>query len=145
MCGDLPDGKKGLWFTNAAGLASAIVGSESCSINDHIFLSQILEHGGPGLHIYPSGTGWSTYTSEIGLLSKPFRLAELRWRYSNPPPHGELLKSMSEFSFKNFRRTPIGNPFYKIVSNCYGSLCLVMVSALLHVYPIIATQRTIIR
>jgi hypothetical protein len=65
MWGALSDERTGLSFTVAAGLASAVIfGSESPG--DHILLSQIRN-----LPFHP-------------LL----RLAGLRWRYSNPPPHG---------------------------------------------------------
>jgi hypothetical protein len=52
-----------------------------------------LSWGSPNLgarlpYFYPPGTGWPSYTPGTGF---PFlcllRLARLRWRYSNPPPH----------------------------------------------------------
>jgi hypothetical protein len=60
---------------------------------DRILLSQFLilpQPGGPGTHIYipqeqggpdiPPGTGFP--------FRRLLRLEGLRWRYSNPPPHG---------------------------------------------------------
>jgi hypothetical protein len=58
-------------------------------IHNHTLLShlRLLQHGGPGPQEYggpviPPGTGFP-----FCLL---LRLAGLRWRYFNPPPHGEL-------------------------------------------------------
>jgi hypothetical protein len=40
-------------------------------------------------YLYPPGTGWPSYTQGIGFpFCRLLRLAGLRWRYSNPPPHG---------------------------------------------------------
>jgi hypothetical protein len=78
-------------------LASAVnIRSESRGSHDHILLSQIRnssQPGGPGPCIYilqeqgslviPPGTGFP--------FRRLLRLAGLRWRYSNPPPHGDRL------------------------------------------------------
>jgi hypothetical protein len=40
--------------------------------------------------LYPQGTGWPSYTpGHCVPFCRLLRLTELRWRYSNPPPHGE--------------------------------------------------------
>jgi hypothetical protein len=70
------------------GLARAVtLGSKSCRTHDHVLLSHLRppQHGGPGPRIYitrnmPTGTGFP--------FRRLLRLAGLRWRYSNPPPHG---------------------------------------------------------
>jgi hypothetical protein len=50
-------------------------------------------------YLYPPGTGWPSYTPGTGF---PFRSllrhSGLRWRYSNPPPHG-----MSPIRLLSFR------------------------------------------
>jgi hypothetical protein len=41
------------------------------------------------LYLCPPVTGWSSYTPGTGFrFPRLLRLAGLRWRYSNPPPHG---------------------------------------------------------
>jgi hypothetical protein len=70
-------------------LASAVIlRSESLGTQDHILLPKIRDS--PNLEgripvFIPPGTGFP-----FRLL---LRLAGLRWRYSNPPPHGESLGS----------------------------------------------------
>jgi hypothetical protein len=77
-----------------------ILGSKSSRIQDHILLSHLRhpQPGGPGSCIYipqeqgdpviPSGTGFP--------FRRLLRLAGLRWRYSNPPPHrSEIVLSFS--------------------------------------------------
>jgi hypothetical protein len=40
-------------------------------------------------YLYPPGTGWPSYTPGHWVpFCRLLRLSELRWRYSNPPPHG---------------------------------------------------------
>jgi hypothetical protein len=74
---------------------AVILGSESHGTHGHILLSQIRdcpnlegkvpvftsrqEQGDP---VIPQGTGFT--------FRRLLRLVGLRWRYSNPPPHGEL-------------------------------------------------------
>jgi hypothetical protein len=42
------------------------------------------------LYLYPPGTGWPNYTPGHWVpFCRLLRLAGQRWRYSNPPPHGE--------------------------------------------------------
>jgi hypothetical protein len=63
----LSDERMGLSFTIAVGFASTVIlGSESRGTGDHILLSHILD--------FP--------------FYRLLRLAGLRWRCSNPPPHG---------------------------------------------------------
>jgi hypothetical protein len=43
------------------------------------------------LYLYPPGTEWPSYTPEHWIpICRLLRLAGLRWRYSNPPPHGYI-------------------------------------------------------
>jgi hypothetical protein len=50
------------------------------------------------LYLCPPGTGWPSYTPGTGFPFRRFlRLAGLRWRYSNPPPHWEV-KVMTMFN-----------------------------------------------
>jgi hypothetical protein len=47
------------------------------------------------LYLYPPGTGWPSYTPGIGFpFCRLLRLAGLRWRYSNPPPHGSIVSEI---------------------------------------------------
>jgi hypothetical protein len=69
-------------------LASAVIlGSESRRTHDRTLLSQIRDC--PNLDSQVPITGWPSYTPRhwvhFGCL---LRLAGLRWKYSNPPPHG---------------------------------------------------------
>jgi hypothetical protein len=71
----------------------APLGSESRGTQDHILLSQFLklQPGGPGPRIYiPQEQGGPVILPGTGFpLCRLLRLAGLRWRYSNPPPHGK--------------------------------------------------------
>jgi hypothetical protein len=69
-------------------------GSESCGTEDHILLSQFLrlpQPGGPGPRTYtPQEQGGPVITPGTEFpFRRLLRLAGLRWRYSNPPPHGK--------------------------------------------------------
>jgi hypothetical protein len=74
-------------------LASAIIlRRESRGTHDHISLSQIRDshypEGQVPVFIFP-GTGWPNYITRHWVpFRRLLRLAELRWRFSNPPPHG---------------------------------------------------------
>jgi hypothetical protein len=76
------------------GLASAApLWSESHGTQDHILLSQFLrlpQPGGLGPRIYiPQEQGGPVIPPGTGFpFCRLLRLAELRWRYSNPPTHG---------------------------------------------------------
>jgi hypothetical protein len=78
------------------GLVSAVhLWSESHGTQDHILLSQfsrLLQRGGSGSRIYiPQEQGGPVIPPSTGFpLYRLLRLAGLRWRYSNPPPHGWL-------------------------------------------------------
>jgi hypothetical protein len=67
-------------------LASAVIlRSESRRTHDHIWLSQIRDFAnlkGQGGPVIPPGNGFP--------FRRLLRLAGLRWRHSNPPPHGTL-------------------------------------------------------
>jgi hypothetical protein len=85
MWGALSDERTGLSFIIAAGPRQRILGSESLAAHDHILLSQFRdsvhqEQSGP---VIPPGTGFR--------FCRLLRLAGLRWRHSNPPPHGDTL------------------------------------------------------
>jgi hypothetical protein len=42
-------------------------------------------------YLYPPGTGWPSYTPGHWVpFCRLLQLAGMRWRYSNPPPHGEV-------------------------------------------------------
>jgi hypothetical protein len=54
-------------------------------------------------YLYPLGTGWPSYTPGHWVpFCRLLRLAGKRWKYSNPPPHGEervlLYHRVQEFS-----------------------------------------------
>jgi hypothetical protein len=77
-------------------LASAVpLGSHSRGTQVHILLSQFLrlpEPGGPGPRIYiPKEQGGPVIPPSTGFpFRRLLRPAGLRWKYSNPPPHGSL-------------------------------------------------------
>jgi hypothetical protein len=83
-------------------LASAVIfGSASRGIRDNILLSQILDF--------------------------PFRrlllLAGLRWRYSNPPPHGRLIHWSSCPGYKFSAPTTYKTPFFCLLRiRCRGNV-----------------------
>jgi hypothetical protein len=75
------------------GLARATThGPKFRRTHDHILLSHLRlpQSGGPGLQIYiPQEQGGPVKSPGIGFLFRHlYRRAELRWRYSNQPPHG---------------------------------------------------------
>jgi hypothetical protein len=75
------------------GLARAVtLRSKSRRTHGHILLSHLRlpEPGGPGPRIYiPQEQGGPAIPSGTGFpFCRLLRLAGLRWRYSNPPPHG---------------------------------------------------------
>jgi hypothetical protein len=76
-------------------LASAVnLRSKSRGTHDHILLSQIRDspnlEAGPRIYI-PQEQGGPVIPPGTGCpLRRLLRLAGLRWRYSNPPPHGML-------------------------------------------------------
>jgi hypothetical protein len=64
------------------------LGSKSRSSHGHILLSH-LTWKARFPYLYPPGIGWSSYTPGTGFpFCRHLRLAGLRWRYSNLPPHG---------------------------------------------------------
>jgi hypothetical protein len=80
--------------------------------------SRLPKPGGPGLRIYipeeqggpviPPGTGFS--------FRRLLRLAGLRWRYSNPPPHGILSVLLSVPSYSSSALTP-RKTLYSVIKN----------------------------
>jgi hypothetical protein len=78
-------------------LASAgTFGSDSHGTRDHNLLSQILD--------FP--------------FRRLLRLAGLRWRYSNPPPHGSDLNSRINSPFYNFPRTVLKSSSSRFLLYC---------------------------
>jgi hypothetical protein len=79
------------------GLASAVpLVSESSGTQDRILLSQVLrvpEPGRPGLRLYiPQEEGGPVIPpGTVFPFRRLLRLVELRWRYSNPFPHGAAI------------------------------------------------------
>jgi hypothetical protein len=74
-------------------LASAVIlRSECCGTHYHILLSdsRLPQPGGPGPRIYiPQEQGGPVIAPGTGFhFRRLIWLAGLRWRYSNPPPHG---------------------------------------------------------
>jgi hypothetical protein len=77
----------------ALGLVRAVfLGSESRGNHRHILLSLIREPrtwGARSPYLYTPGTGWPSYALGTRFLYRRLlRFVGLRWRYSNPPPHG---------------------------------------------------------
>jgi hypothetical protein len=74
-------------------LARAVtLGSKSRRTHDHILLSHLRlpQPGGPGPCIYvPQEQGGPVIPLGPGFPFVASRLAGMRWRYSNPPPHEE--------------------------------------------------------
>jgi hypothetical protein len=79
-------------------LANAVpLGPESRGTEDHSLLSQFLrlpQSGGPGPRIYiPQEQGGPVIPPGAGFpFRRLLRLTGLRWRYCNPPPHGNCNK-----------------------------------------------------
>jgi hypothetical protein len=75
-------------------LASAVpFSSESHGTQDHILLSQFLrllqpEGPGPSIYIPQEQGGQVIPPGTVFPFRSLLRLAGLRWRYYNPPPHG---------------------------------------------------------
>jgi hypothetical protein len=113
------------------GFANAVrLGSESLGTQDHIFLSQFLrlpQPGGSGPHIYipqeqsgpvmPPGTGFP--------FCRLLRLAGLRWKYSNPPPHGLDPTCSSKMSVKFYRTA---SPYKPGASNLMATALKIYIS-----------------
>jgi hypothetical protein len=61
-------------------------------------------------YLYPPGTGWPSYIPRHWVrFCRLLRLAELRWRYSTPPPH-EYASSLTVLSYNFSARTPRNAP-----------------------------------
>jgi hypothetical protein len=75
------------------GLARAVIlGLKSCRTHGHILLSHLRlpQPGGPGsIFISPRNRVAQLYLWALGsLFVASYDSQGLRWRYSNPPPHG---------------------------------------------------------
>jgi hypothetical protein len=83
--------------------------SKSRRTHDYILLSHVRvpQTGGPGPRIYiPQERGGPVVPPGTGFYSRRFlRLAELRWRYSNPPPHVKAFKAESRVNNRSSDRT----------------------------------------
>jgi hypothetical protein len=82
-------------------LASTVpLGSEPRGTQDHILFQflRLPQPGGPGPRIYiPQEQGGPDISLDTGFsFRRLLRLAGLRWRYSNTPPHGILATSIVE-------------------------------------------------
>jgi hypothetical protein len=84
MWGALSDERTGRLQFLVALASTVILGFDSRGTRDHILLSHIRD--------FP--------------FRRLLRLAELRWRYSTPPPHGNALSFWTHFSFKHSAQTP---------------------------------------
>jgi hypothetical protein len=90
ICGLVSLGRL-LWREDGSAICSVITHwSESLRTRNHTLLSHLRlpQPGGPGSHIYiPQDQGGPVISQSNGFpLRRLLRLAELRWRYSNPPP-----------------------------------------------------------
>jgi hypothetical protein len=97
-------------------LASSVpLGSEPRGTQDHILLSQFLrlpQLGGPGSLIYiPQEQGGPVIPPGTGFpFRRLLRLAGLRWRYSNPAPHGRQCSRLVKVKAKVTLRPTISRP-----------------------------------
>jgi hypothetical protein len=94
MWGALSDGRTGLSFTITAGPRQRSHSWVRVPLDSWPFFtvshSILTQPGGPDPLIYiPPGSGWPPGTGFP--FRRLLRLAGLRWRYSNPPPHGVVL------------------------------------------------------
>jgi hypothetical protein len=129
MWGNLSDGKTDLSLTIAAGPHQSShsqaqvprVSWPHFTVSD----SKIPQPGGPGLHIYiPQEQGGQVIPPGTGFrFIRLLRLAGRRWRYANPPPHGEptiklivLVTEPWHGPNKNFF------PHYCVFSRCRGNV-----------------------
>jgi hypothetical protein len=92
-----------LWREDESAIHSAITQwSEPLITRNHTFLSHLRlpQPGGPGSRIYiPQEQGGPVIPPGTGFpLRRLLRLAGLRWRYSNPPPHGNYIQSYNEYN-----------------------------------------------
>jgi hypothetical protein len=90
MWGALSDERTVLPFKIVA--RAVFLGSEFRGTRGHISLSQIRDPPTWRVrspYLYPPRAGWPRYTPRYWVPFRRFlRLAGLRWRYSNQPPHG---------------------------------------------------------
>jgi hypothetical protein len=76
-------------------VSAFILKSESCGTHDRILVSQIrdssnLEGQGPRIYVHQWQVGPVIPQDIEFRFRRLLRLAGLRWRYSNPPPRGDL-------------------------------------------------------
>jgi hypothetical protein len=89
------------WVCLLLGLVRTIIGSKSRRTQDHILLPHMRLSQPGGIrspYLYPSGTGWPSYTPPATVY--PFRhllqLAGLRWGYSYLPPQGKVTANTAQ-------------------------------------------------
>jgi hypothetical protein len=111
------------------GLASAVLlWSESHGTQDHILLSQFFrlpQPGGPGPRIYiPQEQGGPVIPLGTGFpFCRLLQLAELRWRYSNPPRHGSQDCNSNGLQVYNLDADRIEITSSDNFNNCCCCLC----------------------
>jgi hypothetical protein len=118
--------------------------SKSCRTHYHILLSHLRlpQRGGPGHRIYiPRKQGSPVIPLGIGFPSRRLlRLAGLRWRYSNPPPHGSLsCRSSTSFLF------PTADPMESIKDYYIHSVLLPVCKYIWHLTPVKQTRSYCVR
>jgi hypothetical protein len=129
MWGALSDERTGLSFTISAGPRQGShsrvrVPRDSWSyftVSD----SRLPQHGEPGSRIYtPQEQGGPVIPPGTGFLFVSY-LSGLRWRYSNPPPHGGLEKlNFFDIIYTNSVRTSQEPHYVTELSSIYLSLRL---------------------
>jgi hypothetical protein len=92
--------------------------------------SRLLQFGGPGPRIYiPQEQGGPVIPPDTGFpFRRLLRLAGLRWRYSNPPPHRILIELPKELPFISWRGRETEHPLERFVccilpTRCHGNAC----------------------
>jgi hypothetical protein len=74
------------------------------------------------LYLFPPGTGWTSYTPGTGYpFCRLLRLAGLRWRYSNQPPHGYSLTPLTSPRYIAPARTAEEMSHYCLFVHCQGN------------------------
>jgi hypothetical protein len=105
------------------GLASAVtLGSKSRRTHGHILLSHLRlpQPGGPGSLIYiPRNRVAQLYPRALGsLFVASYDSQGLRWRHSNPPPHGFRIYKVRSQCLYSCRYTNMGCPMIEVSVLC---------------------------
>jgi hypothetical protein len=105
------------------GLARAVtLGSKYLRTHGHILLSHLRlpQPGGPGSRLYiPQEQGGPDIPPDTGFpFSRLLRLAGLRWRYSNPLPHGLETGFLATCIYKPmFTRSALYSSSWVVIQN----------------------------